>query len=93
MSDYYIKTALYLNSSDLPDILWLKCSLFDNYGDSGLFFYYGKYENVMHNYKALAVKDPVPKFFTIRSSEVVFLPNLDANYIAETFIVNKTLLD
>lgn len=93
-SDYDTKIALYMNSGDIPDLIWVRAqTTFATYADAGLFADCNQYLDAMPNFKAASEKYPFTHIFTNSSGELVLLPDIQNDFVGEGFFANKTLLD
>lgn len=94
--DFDTTTAMYLNTGDLPDIVWLRnpSSVVSNYGDMGYFLNYMDYLDYMPNLTKCL--DEYPQFKRLMTEDGKLFCVLDVepyDSLQETFYVNKTELD
>lgn len=95
-ADFDQKTAQFLNTGDLPDIVWLRNApaVVANYGSMGYFLNFMDYIDYMPNLKAnleefphlSSVKDDTGALYCLQDVE-------PTDYVDESFFVNKTELD
>lgn len=95
-ADFDTKTAMFLNTGDLPDIVWLRDSptVVSNYGDMGYFLNFMDYLDYMPNLKAYIDTYPQIKNMITEDGALYCLNPIEAtDYIDESFWVNKTELE
>lgn len=95
-ADFDTKTAIYLNTGDLPDIVWLRNSpdVISNYGDLGYFLNFMDYLDYMPNLKSYLETYPQIANMKTEDGKLYCLNDIEPNdYVDESFFVNKTALD
>ena len=92
-ADFDTKTSLFLNTGDLPDVVWLRnsSSVIANYGDMGYFLNFMDYLDYMPNLKSYIDTYPQIKNMITEDGALYCLNPIEAtDYIDESFWVNKT---
>lgn len=95
-ADFDTKTALFLNTGDLPDIVWLRNSpdVIANYGDLGYFLNFMDYLDYMPNLKSYLENYPQIANMVNEKGALYCLNDIEPNdYIDESYFVNKTALE
>jgi len=93
-SDFDSKFMLYLNSGDIPDIMWGRSpNIIPAFSTSGLFIDFNKYDDIMPNWQR--AKQAVPGIVIHRTEkgEQFLVHGVDNDYPAETFFANLTMLE
>ena len=92
--DLDTKAVLYLNSGDMPDIMWWKIpNIIAQYMDSNLFLDYNKYSQYTPNWNEALATYPILKNLFTFTGENIMIPPIEQDVFKQGFIVNKTLLD
>jgi len=94
-ADYDQKTAQFLNTGDLPDIVWLRKapSVIANYGTMGYFLNFMDYIDYMPNLKAYLEEYPHLSSIKTEDGALYALQAVEPNdYVDESFFVNTTEL-
>ncbi len=94
-ADFDTKTAMFLNTGDLPDIVWLRnsTSVISNYGDMGYFLNFMDYLDYMPNLKSYIDTYPQIRNMTNDKGALYCLNDIEpTDYVDESFWVNKTEL-
>jgi putative aldouronate transport system substrate-binding protein len=94
-SDFDTKAQLYLNSGDMPDIMWRSASTtIANYGSSGLFLDWNKYKEYMPNWQKHVNEYPNLLDFATEKGEVFAVTDVEPlDAPGESWYYNKTMLD
>ena len=95
-ADFDTKTALFLNTGDLPDVVWLRNStdVIANYGDLGYFLNFMDYLDYMPNLKSYLETYPQIANMVNENGALYCLNDIEPNdYIDESYFVNKTALE
>ena len=95
-ADFDTKTSMFLNTGDLPDIVWLRNSsnVVANYGDMGYFLNFMDYLDYMPNLKAYLEEYPQLSNLKAPDGALYCINDVEpTDYIDEGFFVNKTELD
>lgn len=94
-ADFDTKTSLFLNTGDLPDIVWLRNStdVISNYGDLGYFLNFMDYLDYMPNLKSYLETYPQIAAMKTEDGALYCLNDIEStDYVDESFFVNKTAL-
>lgn len=95
-ADYSTKWAMFLNTGDLPDLVWLpECDkIVANYGDMGYFLNLMDYLDYMPNLKADLEEYDYMQYRKSKDGKLYCLTNIvTADTISESFQVNMTELE
>ncbi len=93
--DFDSKTSLFLNTGDLPDIVWLRKSsdVVANYGGLGYFLNFKDYLDYMPNLKSYLETYPQIANMATEDGALYCLNDIEPNdYVDESFFVNTTAL-
>ena len=96
ISDIATKNNVYLNSGDIPDIMWTSgnTSVIQNYGDMGYWLDLDKYLEYMPNFSWWLENYPHNKELYAHDGGLYAIVCMDYyDYISETWFYNKTALD
>ncbi len=94
-ADFDTKTATFLNTGDLPDIVWLRNApdVVANYGDMGYFLNFMDYLDYMPNLKSYLETYPQIANMVTDEGALYCVNDVEPNdYIDETYYVNLTAL-
>ncbi|MGI6634724.1 MAG: extracellular solute-binding protein [Christensenellales bacterium] len=95
-ADFNTKTSMFLNTGDLPDIVWLGGSrnIVANYGEMGYFLNFMDYLDYMPNLKQYLADFPQLEYMKAASGALYCVNDLEpVDHIDESFFYNKTALD
>ncbi len=95
-TDFDTKTAMFLNTGDLPDVVWLRnsTSVISHYGDMGYFLNFMDYLDYMPNLKSYIDTYPQIKAMINDKGALYSINCVEPNdYVDESFWVNKTELE
>jgi putative aldouronate transport system substrate-binding protein len=93
-SDLDPKVGIYLNSGDIPDILWYKAGIISSeYMESGLFLDFSQHAGIMPNWQLVREDVPGLANYDSVSGKQLMVFGRDNDYPAQAFIANKTYLD
>lgn len=95
-ADFDAKTAMFLNTGDLPDIVWLRGSrnVVANYGDMGYFLNFMDYLDYMPNLKAYLAEFGNLEYMKAANGALYCVNDIEpTDYVDESFFFNKTQLD
>ncbi len=94
-ADFDTKTSLFLNTGDLPDIVWLRnsSSVIANYGDLGYFLNFMDYLDYMPNLKNYLDTYPQIARMVTDDGKLYCLNDIDPyDCVDESYFVNMTAL-
>lgn len=94
-ADFDTKTALFLNTGDLPDIVWLRnaSDVVANYGDMGYFLNLMDYIDYMPNLKSYLETYPQIANMVTEDGALYCVNDIEPNdYICESYYVNMAAL-
>lgn len=95
-ADFDTKTSMFLNTGDLPDIVWLRNStkVISNYGSMGYFLNLMDYLDYMPNLKQYLADYPQLEYMKSSDGALYCVNDIEpTDYIDESFFYNKTELD
>jgi putative aldouronate transport system substrate-binding protein len=93
-SDFFTKGKIYLNSGEIPDLIWYASQdLMKDYASSGMFLDFNKYKDYMPNWTAETAKNPGLLCYEAANGELFTINEISNDYPLESFVANKTLLD
>lgn len=95
-SDFDEKIKIFLNTGDLPDIVWLRDSfgVMRDYGNMGLFLDLNKYQDQMPNLTQYRKDYPQLKYLEADDGSYYALTDIEpTDTLQESWFVNKTKLE
>lgn len=94
LSDLDTKAKLYLNSGDIPDVMWYKSpDLMLNYASSGLFLDLKQYQDYMPNWTEATQNNPGLLMYQTVDGKQYIMQGIDNDYPGEGFFANMTVLN
>jgi len=94
-NDYDTKLNLYLQSGDMPDIVWARnpVTVAANFGSKGVILNWDKYKQYMPNYQKLVAQYPHTNFvLTADNARYAVIDVATAEYMGEGWFYNPSLL-